>query len=144
MKKIILLSVAILLGIGGVVIYRMVTKGAVKAEDVQALSVNVATMTNDFTTQENAARKKYIGQVLAFNAALSSSETNQDGKAVLIFENGENAPTIRATLRDKVELPAVGADVKLKGFCDAYMPGEEMAGMVLPGTLVLTNCILEK
>ncbi|MCB0700139.1 MAG: hypothetical protein H6551_08230 [Chitinophagales bacterium] len=132
-----LLLVIILIAIAGFIGYKMWTKPHTKVEDVKAVEMTVTALSTEFDNDEQAANNKYSNDKIAIlvTGTVSSTETNQDGKLVIIL-TGDGAPSdVQCTMRDNGQSASEGANISVKGFCT----GTNLFGVLLTDCVITNN-----
>lgn len=131
MRKIAAIIVILLLIAGGIGYY-VWNKPPAKVEDKKSTPVIATDLASAFTTDEAAANKKYLNQVLEVSGIVAESSRNQDGKTVILLESGDPLSGVQCTMRDDNVAIGNGSTVKITGFCNGYT-------MVV----LLSDCIIQ-
>lgn len=131
-KKSILLIVLIIIIVGGIVGYTMWNKEPEKIEDVDVAAINIEELTNAYEADETAANEKYLNKALKVTGIVSGTETNQDGKLLIILTGDNTTSEVQCTMRDVEDKAEEGANITVKGFCS----GSNMFGVLL------TDCVI--
>lgn len=129
---IVLLLVAV---IGAAIGFIIWNKPHPKAEDQKGIEVTATGLYTEFKTNEAAANKKYLNQVLDVSGKLIDQEKNQDGQTVAILQGDTSddllAGAVMCTFRDKnVTIPKEGT-LKIKGFCNGIANDVHLSDCVL-------------
>jgi len=119
MKKI-AAAIVILLLIAGGIGYYIWNKPPEKVENRKSVPVLATELVGAFTTDEAAANRKYLNQVLEVSGTVAETSKNQDGKTVILLESGDPLSGVQCTMRDDGITINNGAAVKVTGFCNGY------------------------
>ena len=126
-RSVLLISILIILTVGGVVGYKMWNKPFTDPLQGDAIKVTAVQLFNDFTVNEAAAQKKYVPAKLGEKKVEVSGVINEIGKN----DAGETFYTLKTSdemfgvkcIMDKGEkIPnaKVGDNITVRGFCDGY------------------------
>lgn len=130
MKKVLLFLLVIAAAGIGIAFYQW-NKPHETVEDRQAIRISAEDLSHAFISNEEAANKKYLDQVIEVSGAVSEVISNQDGRKVINLSVSDPLSGVQCTMTDdKVEV-VVGKQVSVKGFCNAYTL-----------TVVLSDCVL--
>lgn len=131
-KKSVILFVLVIIIVGGAIGYYMWNKEPEKIEDVDVAAISIEELTNAYETDETAANEKHLNKALKVTGTVSGTETNQDGKLLVILTGDNTTSEVQCTMRDAEDKADEGAKVTVKGFCS----GSNMFGVLL------TDCVI--
>jgi len=130
MKKILVaLAVIILLIVLGVFIaFNLSGDSVAKKETDHSLSASA--LYSEYTANEAASNKKYIGKTIEVNGTISELSKDQQGAIVIMFTESGEIEGVMCTLEKDQNTSAlkVGSTVKVKGQCTGKL---DMTGVVL-------------
>lgn len=126
--KIALIVVILVVVIGSIVGYKMYNKPHAKVEDVAGIEVSAEELSNEYNKDEAIANSKYLDEAIAVTGTITGTETNQDGKLLVILDDD-----VQCTMRDKAAEVSTGNTITMKGFCS----GTNLFGVVLRDCVIL-------
>lgn len=132
MKKVLLCLLVVVLAGAGVAIY-LWNKPHATVEDKQAIKCSAEDLANAFTSNEEAANKKYLNQVIEVSGVVMEVTSNQDGKQVVNLAVSDPLSGVQCTMSATNMEIQTGKSVTIKGFCNAYTL-----------TVVLSDCVWVK
>jgi acetyltransferase-like isoleucine patch superfamily enzyme len=92
------------------------TKAAFTLTDLQLI--------NEFTQDQNASNKKYLGKILELSGSIKKIDTDANGYHTLILGNAVNMNSVRCSVDSAFNKDAhnltVGSSVVIKGICTGY------------------------
>lgn len=135
MIKKILLAIAAMALIGVGVGYYMWNKPHPKTEDHAGIKVTAMDLYKEFTTNEEASKKKYLNQYIDVSGEVSEIEKKQDSTLMVVLKTDDPLNAIQCSIRDKGVTTTIGAQVAIRGKYSGY---DQMTGVSL------TECILTK
>lgn len=130
MKKILGALLVLLLIIAAVGFYALNMSGDSVENKVADHTITASALYAEYSANENASNKKYIGKTIEITGSISELSEDQEGATVLMFTAPGAMEGVMCTL-DKDEQStalAVGQQVKLKGQCTGKL---DMTGVVL-------------
>ncbi len=130
----ILLVILILAGIGTIVAYKMWNKPHARVEDEKGIAITADELCKEFSNDEAAANKKYLGKALNVSGKVVKQEKNQEGALVVTLQGNDPDLSVQCTMRDRDKMLEEGSNVVLKG----YSSGGDMFGALL------TDCIVKQ
>lgn len=122
-KKIIL-TLLILGLIGAFVAYKIYNKPHVDvAETSSDISLKATKIVDDFSSDENAANKKYLDKIVEVSGSISSIKT--ENETVIIALEGNDFGNVLCYLseesRTEINSLKEGQQIKLKGICTGFL-----------------------
>jgi len=126
-RTILLISVVIILGIGGVVGYKIWNKPFKDPLEGNAIKITAIQLFDDFNNNESAALKKYVPEKTGEKTVEVSGEIkeigkNQDGETFYNLKTSHEMFSVKCIM-DKgkeIENANVGDKITVRGFCDGY------------------------
>ncbi len=126
-RSVVLIFFLIILGVAGLVGYRMWNKPFKDPLEGDAIKVTAIQLFNDFSSNEVSAQKKYVPEKLGNKKVEITGEINEMGKN----EDGETFYTLKTAdemfgvkcIMDKgeeIKNAKVGDNITVRGFCDGY------------------------
>ncbi|RYZ52208.1 MAG: hypothetical protein EOP49_09995 [Sphingobacteriales bacterium] len=88
-------------------------------ENEQAVAITAEQLTNEFISNEQQANATYLNKVVEVSGTVEEVSQNQDNKTVILLKSDDPLSGVQCTLKD-VSTPAVGDQIKVKGFCNGY------------------------
>jgi hypothetical protein len=92
------------------------TKAAFTLTDMQLI--------NEFTQDQNASNKKYLGKILEISGNIKKIDTDANGYHTIILGNAVNLNSVRCSVDSAFNKEAhnllVGSPVVIKGICTGY------------------------
>lgn len=136
MKRTKTLLIIILVGfvIGIAVAMYMWNKPHEKAENKEGISITAQALCEQYSRNEDSAKKLYNGKVLEVSGVVTELSKNQDGYLVATLAGADDMLTVRGTMREmNVKLDS-GKTVVLKGFCSDKTMFD----------VLLTDCVIKE
>lgn len=139
----IILTLVILGGIIGVLTYKFyVMREADDAlETKPAFSLSDKQLVTDFSQNDSAASKKYIGQPIQLTGIVSAIEKDDKGNITLVFSDSTLNIAVRSSIDSVHTLRArqvqEGDSICIKGFCKGYNKDE-----LLGSDIILNQCAI--
>jgi multidrug efflux pump subunit AcrB len=126
-RSVLLISILIILAVGGLVGYKMWNKPFKDPLEGEAIKVTAVQLFNDFSTNEIAAQKKYVPEKLGnkkveVTGVISEIGKNNDGETFYTLKTTDEMFGVKCIM-DKGEETAnagTGDTVTVRGFCDGY------------------------
>ena len=126
-RSVVLIFFLIILGVAGLIGYRMWNKPFKDPLEGDAIKVTAIQLFNDFSSNEISAQKKYVPEKLGNKKVEITGEINEIGKN----EDGETFYTLKTAdemfgvkcIMDKgeeIKKAKVGDNITVRGFCDGY------------------------
>jgi hypothetical protein len=146
-KKIILLSVAVLVFAASFIGYTLYNKKHFSVQgSTPAATITAAALHQTFSTDSAAAKGKFIGdetnqKVIQVEGAVTAVQKDQQGNTVILLKTGTDGAFINCTMEGKAENINAGINIVLKGICTGYNFDAEMG---IPGDVILVRCFLTK
>ena len=126
-RSLLLLSILIVLAIGGVIGYKMWNKPFKDPLQGDAITVTAVQLFNDFTTNETAAQKKYVPQKLGdkkvqVSGVIREIGKNDDGGTFYTLNTTDEMFGVKCVMDTGEEIAnsKVGDNITVRGFCDGY------------------------
>jgi acetyltransferase-like isoleucine patch superfamily enzyme len=127
-KKIIFRLIAIvifLIIIVGLYAYREYNRKNVDlARAKSAFTLTEMQLINEFSQNQEASNKKYLGQILELSGNIKKIDTDANGYHTLILGNAVNMNSVRCSVDSSFNKEAhnltVGSSVVIKGICTGY------------------------
>jgi hypothetical protein len=123
--------VLLVLLLGASAAYYMYNKPHRSAANEKGMSITAVQLCLDYETDEAAADKKYIGQLLEVSGIITElSNTQQDNTVVML--NGGATGGVQCTFSATENGLVKGTSITIKGFCNGYlMPDVKLDRCVL-------------
>jgi len=126
-RSAVLISILIILAVGGVIVYKIWNKPFKDPLEGDAIKVTAIQLFNDFSVNEVAAQKKYVPEKLGEKKVEVAGEIREIGKN----DDGETFYTLKSSdemfgvkcIMDKgeeIKNAKVGDSIIVRGFCDGY------------------------
>jgi len=122
-----LISILIVLGIGGIVVYKMWNKPFKDPLEGSAIKVTAIQLFNDFSTNEANAQKKYITETpgdktVEITGKINEIGKNEDGETFYTLQTSDEIFGVKCIMDkgEKIINTNVGETIILRGFCDGY------------------------
>ncbi|HUS03896.1 MAG TPA: hypothetical protein VMY77_19280 [Chitinophagaceae bacterium] len=126
-RSVVLISILIILAVGGVIGYKIWNKPFTDPREGDAINVTAVQLFNDFSTDEAAAQKKYVPEKLGKKKVQLTGQIMEIGKD----NDGETFYTLKTSdeifgvkcIMDKGEeimKAKTGDTITVRGFCDGY------------------------
>jgi acetyltransferase-like isoleucine patch superfamily enzyme len=127
-KKIVyrLIAIVIFLIIGvGLYAYREYNRKNVDLADSKAaFTLTEMQLINDFSQDQEASNKKYLGKILELSGNIKKIDTDANGYHTVILGNAVNMNSVRCSVDSAFNKEAhnltVGSSVVIKGICTGY------------------------
>jgi acetyltransferase-like isoleucine patch superfamily enzyme len=127
-KKIVyrLIAIVIFLIIGvGLYAYREYNRKNVDLADSKAaFTLTEMQLINDFSQDQEASNKKYLGKILELSGNIKKIDTDANGYHTVILGNAANMNSVRCSVDSAFNKEAhnltVGSSVVIKGICTGY------------------------
>jgi len=126
-RSAVLISIVIILAIGGLIGYKIWNKPFQDPLEGEAIKVTAVQLFNDFNTNEAAAQKKYVPEKagdkkVEVTGEIAEIGKNDDGGTFYILKTSDEMFGVKCTM-DKGEEIAnakAGDTITVRGFCDGY------------------------
>ncbi len=122
-----LISILIVLVIGGVVVYKMWNKPFKDPLEGTAKKVTALQLFNDFSTNETDAQKKYVTEItgaktVEITGKIKEIGKNEDGETFYTLQTSDEMFGVKCIMDKGEEIINlnVGETITLRGFCDGY------------------------
>lgn len=126
-RSVLLLSILIILAIGGVVGYKMWNKPFKDPLEGDAVKVTAIQLFNDFSANETDAQKKYVPVKLGdkkveVTGQISEIGKNENDETFYILKTTDEMFGVRCIMDkgEEVQNAKVGDTITVRGFCDGY------------------------
>ncbi len=126
-RTVLLISILIVLGIGGVVGYKMWNKPFKDPLKGTAIKVTALQLFNDFSTNETYAQKKYVTEkagdkIVEITGKINEIGKNEDGGTFYTLQTSHEIFGVKCIMDKGEEIiyTKVGETITLRGFCDGY------------------------
>lgn len=127
-KKLIYRTIAIalflIIGVGLYAYKEYNRKNVDIAEAKAAFTLTEMQLINEFTQDQNASNKKYLGKILELSGNIKKVDTDANGYHTLILGNSVNMNSVRCSVDSSFNKEAhnltVGSPVVIKGICTGY------------------------
>ncbi len=146
-KKIILLSIAVMVFSAALISYTLYNKKHFSVEgSIPAAIITAAALHQTFSTDSAIAKGKFIGdetnkKVIQVAGAVTAVQKDQQGNIVILLKTGTDGAFINCTMEGKIENINAGNSITLKGICSGYNFDADMG---IPGDVILVRCFLTK
>lgn len=118
--KLIAFVLVALLSTGALIGYFMYNKKHRSAADEKGILVSSEQLCNDYETDEVAADKKYIGQLLEVSGVITEVSANQENNTVVML-SGTATGSVQCTYLSNETGLTKGNNIVVKGFCTGYL-----------------------
>jgi hypothetical protein len=136
MKRNIVISILVIVVIGGFFAYRMYSNETTDVVNQQPdAKTTAAAMFAAFDKDSSSALKNYLGKVVEVTGSVKKIDTS--GTIILGTDGSESSIVLsldRRHLKD-YEKTAVGKEAVMQGKCTGFRPGEEMLGVNLGSSI---------
>jgi hypothetical protein len=126
-KTVLLISILIVLGIGGGVVYKMWNKPFKDPLEGTAIKVTAIQLFNDFSTNEANAQKKYVSEsqgdkTVEITGKINEIGKNEDGETFYNLQTSDEMFGVKCIIKNGEEMKnaKVGDTITVRGFCDGY------------------------
>ena len=126
-RSVVLISILIILAIGGVVGYKMWNKPFTDPREGDAIKVTAVQLFNDFSSDEAAAQKKYVPEKLGnkkveVTGQISEIGKNNDGETFYTLKTTDEMFGVKCIMDKGEEImnAKTGDTITVRGFCDGY------------------------
>ncbi len=137
MKKMIIISVLLIIGFTGLLIYREFTR-EVKSTNVTSADfiTDAKSLTEEFASNDADALAKYSGKLLEVSGEVSSAESN--APPVIVMGNDPDIK-IRCVFDQLNDLPEKGFSVVIRGYCTGFNKDE-----LIGSDIMMNRCAIIK
>jgi hypothetical protein len=126
-RSVLLISILIILAIGGVVGYKMWNKPFKDPLEGDAIKVTAVQLFSDFNANEVAAQKKYVPEKLGekkveVRGEIKEIGKNEDGETFYTLKTPDEMFGVKCIMNKGEEIvnAKVGDNITVRGFCDGY------------------------
>lgn len=126
-RSLLLLSILIVIAIGGFVVYKIWNKPFKDPLQGDAIKVTSTQLFSDFSTDEAAAQKKYVPEKMGDKKVEVSGEItgigiNEDGETFYTLKTSDDMFSVKCIMDKGKEVTSakVGDTITVRGFCDGY------------------------
>ena len=126
-RSVVLISILIILAVGGVVGYKMWNKPFKDPLEGDAIKVTAVHLFNDFSTNEVDAQKKYVPEKLGskkveVTGEISEVGKNNDGETFYTLKTSDEMFGVKCIMDKGEEITNAksGDTITVRGFCDGY------------------------
>lgn len=148
MKKIIfiIVSVCLLLGIiGGIYAYKEYNRKNVEISETKAaFTLTEMHLIHEFTQNQSAGNKKYLGKILELTGNIKKIDTAQNGHHTIILGADSTMNSVRCSIDSNYHIESqqliVGSPIVIKGICTGYNADE----LGLGSDIILNRSIVIK
>jgi RecG-like helicase len=120
-KKILTIIAVLVLAVGGYGYYLYNKKPADVRKQSSKFEVTATALVTEFSTDENAANRKYLDRVISVKGRVSEVSTDTTGKATVFLETGDPMSAVTCSFYDEEAASAKalnkGTEVTIKGKC---------------------------
>jgi len=131
MKKILLILLVIVLAGAGIGIYQW-NKPHKTVDSEKGIPVQAKLLFSEFSSNEQAANKKYLNKALEVTGEVATVDQNQDKQKYIVLKTDDAFNGVMCTMRDSNQVPAVGQTVTVKGFCSGFTSDVKLTDCMLP------------
>ena len=124
-RSVLLISILIILGVGGVIGYKMWNKPFKDPLQGDAIKVTAMLLFNDFSANETAAQKKYVPEKLGdkkveVTGEIKDIEKNDDDETYYILKTTDEIFGVKCVMDKGHEITnaKIGNNITVRGFCD--------------------------
>lgn len=126
-RSAVLISILIILAVGGVIIYKIWNKPFKDPLEGDAIKVSAIQLFNDFNVNESAAQKKYVPEKLGEKKVEVTGEIkeigkNDDGEIFYTLKTSDEMFGVKCIMDkgEEIKNAKVGDNITVRGFCDGY------------------------
>ena len=124
-KYIVLIVLAVVICIGGTVVYKIWNKPFSDPLRGDAIRVTAKQLFTDFSTNETEAQKKYVPQKfgdkkLEITGEINDIGKNEDNETYYILKTGDENFGVKCIMDKGNEGAKVGDSIVIRGFCTGY------------------------
>jgi multidrug efflux pump subunit AcrB len=126
-RSVLLISLLIILAIGGVVGYKMWNKPFTDPREGDAITVTAVQLFNDFSTDETSAQKKYVPEKLGnikvqVTGQIMEIGKNNDGETFYTLKTTDEMFGVKCIMDkgEEIKNAKTGDSITVRGFCDGY------------------------
>jgi hypothetical protein len=141
-KKIILITIAILVIAAVSIGYYMYNRGPVNVNNSSGLPINAGALYTAYTADSVAARKKYDEKILEVTGQISEIKQNTQDQQVILLKTSSEGGYINCTMEVPASNLKVSDHVIIKGICSGIGQGDPDLGIL--GDVYLTRSIISK
>lgn len=131
MKKILIVSLVLVIGISLFVVYKLYNKPHRDPSSEEALKVSAVELFKLYESNESEANSLYLDKVLEVSGVISEISTNQEQKIIVALETDNSFFGVRCTMTESDVNVSVGQSVSIKGICTGYL-----------SDVVITNAVI--
>lgn len=124
LKKVII-GLLVLAIVGAFVAYRMYNKPHIDVADASAdITISANTILNEFSSDENAANKKYLEKIVAVKGEISEVKIEKEN-GIITLKTNDDFGSVICHLSDESTKKVVklkeGETITIKGICTGYL-----------------------
>ena len=126
-RSVLLISILIIIAVGGLVGYKMWNKPFKDPLEGDAIKVTAVQLFNDFSTNEVAAQKTYVPEKLGDKKVQVTGEItgigkNDDGETFYTLKTSDEMFGVKCIMDKGQEIAnaKTGDNITVRGFCDGY------------------------
>jgi uncharacterized protein (DUF1330 family) len=142
MKKIVIITLAVVLVAGGLYAYNEYSRKNKAVESVKAeLTIEASALLNDFENNIESANSKYLGKIIAVTGTIKAIETEAN-PATIILGDDQSMSSVRCSIDttyiNKVRSLNKGETVTVKGNCTGFNEDD-----LLGSDVILNRCVIQ-
>jgi hypothetical protein len=122
--KILVIAVFLIMGVALYAYKEYNRKNVDMADSKAAFTLTDIQLINEFTQDQNASNKKYLGKILELSGNIKKIDTDANGYHTLILGNTVNMNSVRCSVDSAFNKEArnltEGSSVVIKGICTGY------------------------
>ena len=141
-KNNIIVSLIIIVMLGGAFGYYLYNKGPLDIKNSAALPIDATDLYSSFITDSTAAIKEYSGKVLLVKGQVNMVSFNQQKEKIILLKTATGEAYINCTMEEDPGNVKPNDPVNIKGICSGIGQGDEDLG--IKGDVYLTRCFLIK
>jgi hypothetical protein len=137
MKKMILISVLLLVGFTALFMYREYTREVKNATSSNPeFKLDTKALVSEFSSDDAYALAKYSGKLLEISGTVTSIE---NGLNPIIVLGNDSQIKIRCVFDKLIDLPANGASINIRGYCTGFNKDE-----LIGSDIIMNRCAIIK
>lgn len=126
-RSAVLISILIILVVGGVIVYKIWNKPFKDPLEGDAIKVTAIQLFNDFSVNEVAAQKKYVPEKLGEKKVEITGEIkeigkNNDGETFYTLKTSDEMFGVKCIMDkgEEIKNAKISDNITVRGFCDGY------------------------
>lgn len=141
-KKMIGLSLLLLILSGGAIGYYLFSKGPVDVKNSSGKKTDAKSLYTSFSTDTITAQKKFSGKILEVGGVVNEVLKNRENSQVVTLKTSIEGAFINCTMEEENPDIKPGENIVIKGICSGIGQGEPELG--IKGDVYLSRCFSVK